>query len=737
MSKTDPSPSDTAAPSARQGHGDALPAEPGARPPRDLDDSWALSASMQVPRLPTEGATETDSSRSDTVFEGPPAAVLTGQPAPPRIPAAAPSGPGTGHEAAASVVARAAALRALGAKTMQGFGPAPINKPQDGPSAPSAPSAWPPGPSGQASQPSPAHPAMTPSLLQEEATHFDSSPAASFEAETVADDERRPLETPRPMPAQAEPPAEAPLYLDDPPDMLRLSTNTSDHAVAPIDPGASAQMPPAAQAASFADASYRESHESGESGESGVSSNSGSGIGGDRGNYRADSEYSSDPSGELPAQDDGSGFSGQEAAFSESGVYPPESGVYPPESGSYSHESGHGHGRDHGHHSAPEAQPPAAQLVAPGGAHRGYGSDSGIVGRADSDWFEASGPQAMADGIHNQPIDHSFDQSYSDPSRLHPRAPNRWIAPLAVFIAVSAVVFAVGYFYYRSQPAQAPLATAPLSAETAQEREAREAAAAAAAGGDGAGGSGGSAATAAGAAAAGATTAAAADAGVVAADLVDVRFDSSPPGAVVMLVDRERGVTSPVGTTPVVAALDPKGAYDAIFTLEGHPTKVVSLDAGKSPRVFAELTGAGAEAAGATAATAAGTGEPKLTGAQGPVAAEDTSSKTGSRLKRPRTPKDRERKNERDPEADEPDEPAAPIEAGAMGRLTVSAKPACEVSINGKAIGRMTPVRDLPLAAGIHKITLTNKELGVNETIAVRVSAGKETKVTQDYTGTP
>ena len=62
----------------------------------------------------------------------------------------------------------------------------------------------------------------------------------------------------------------------------------------------------------------------------------------------------------------------------------------------------------------------------------------------------------------------------------------------------------------------------------------------------------------------------------VAANLVDVRFDSSPTGATVMLVDRGR--SSFLGTTPVSASIDPSRKYDVVFTLDNHPTVLQHLD---------------------------------------------------------------------------------------------------------------------------------------------------------------
>ncbi len=59
-------------------------------------------------------------------------------------------------------------------------------------------------------------------------------------------------------------------------------------------------------------------------------------------------------------------------------------------------------------------------------------------------------------------------------------------------------------------------------------------------------------------------------------DAADVRIDSTPPGATVMLVDG--GKTSFLGTTPIATSLDSSRGYDVVFTLEGRPTKTAHLD---------------------------------------------------------------------------------------------------------------------------------------------------------------
>ena len=65
--------------------------------------------------------------------------------------------------------------------------------------------------------------------------------------------------------------------------------------------------------------------------------------------------------------------------------------------------------------------------------------------------------------------------------------------------------------------------------------------------------------------------------------LVDVRIDSIPSGAEVVLVDRGR--TQLVGNTPIDTALDPSRAYDLVFTAQNLPPHVEHLDPRTTRRV--------------------------------------------------------------------------------------------------------------------------------------------------------
>jgi hypothetical protein len=69
--------------------------------------------------------------------------------------------------------------------------------------------------------------------------------------------------------------------------------------------------------------------------------------------------------------------------------------------------------------------------------------------------------------------------------------------------------------------------------------------------------------------------------------LVDVRINSQPSGATVMLVDR--GKTQLVGNTPISAALDPSREYDLVFSYPGKPTRVEHINVGTTTRVSVTL----------------------------------------------------------------------------------------------------------------------------------------------------
>ncbi len=170
--------------------------------------------------------------------------------------------------------------------------------------------------------------------------------------------------------------------------------------------------------------------------------------------------------------------------------------------------------------------------------------------------------------------------------------------------------------------------------------------------------------------------------------LVDVRLDSKPAGATVMLVDN--GKTSFLGTTPVAASLDPSRSYDVIFTLEGHPTQMQHLDPTKTHHIEIALGKAEHHHHAAAATPAKST----------PIA---------------------------DPFS------AAPAPApAANGTLMVSSKPPCELVIDGKPTGLSTPQKAIPLPAGAHQVTFVNSAENINKTVSVSITASQPTKLIEN-----
>jgi serine/threonine-protein kinase len=75
----------------------------------------------------------------------------------------------------------------------------------------------------------------------------------------------------------------------------------------------------------------------------------------------------------------------------------------------------------------------------------------------------------------------------------------------------------------------------------------------------------------------------------------------------------------------------------------------------------------------------------------------------------------------------------APTPPPTTGELAISSKPPCEVSIDGKPTGRRTPIPALSVEGGIHRVTLDNAQLGIDETVYVQVIPGKQARVVEDY----
>jgi hypothetical protein len=192
--------------------------------------------------------------------------------------------------------------------------------------------------------------------------------------------------------------------------------------------------------------------------------------------------------------------------------------------------------------------------------------------------------------------------------------------------------------------------------------------------------------------------------------LVDVRLDSIPSGATVMLVDHGR--TQLVGNTPISAAFDPAREYDLVFTYPSKPTQIEHLNAGTTHRLSVTFGAAKPDPVAAPPERV----ERVAPAAPAPAAAP--------------APRHVERAAEPTPAARKPPRPAA--DAG-EGTLMISTKPPCEIVIDGRSTGLMTPQRSIPLPVGSHRVTLVNSEKDIKKTVSVQIAANATEKIIEDF----
>jgi hypothetical protein len=195
----------------------------------------------------------------------------------------------------------------------------------------------------------------------------------------------------------------------------------------------------------------------------------------------------------------------------------------------------------------------------------------------------------------------------------------------------------------------------------------------------------------------------------------DVRLDSKPSGATVTLIDGEKRMF--IGTTPIATSVDISRQYDVEFSYSTRPAVVEHLDPRTTTKLAVEIhRGKTAEVAKPVTAIAP-VETPKV---EAPKAA---------------APKVEVAKTEEAPKAEKAvAKPVVPVaaEPSGQGVLMISSKPPCEILIDGKPTGLMTPQRSLPLSAGPHKVTLVNTTEKIKKTLSIQITADQPTKVIQD-----
>jgi hypothetical protein len=218
-------------------------------------------------------------------------------------------------------------------------------------------------------------------------------------------------------------------------------------------------------------------------------------------------------------------------------------------------------------------------------------------------------------------------------------------------------------------------------------------------------------------------------------------FRSDPDGAnVTIIADGER---KSLGPTPATFKLDPRKTYQVLFEKPGYvsanrPVTLSGLERESITVVLEKADGTTPINDGGSAPSGAGT--PPATSP--PPAVLKTPPSAGIPPKTPPTASVTPKTPPLVPKVPpsrpglatgEPTPKSPSPAAGGEGTLQVSAKPPCEIIIDGKATGLSTPQREILLSVGTHRVTLVNQEFGISETFSVDIKADAPAKLVKDF----
>ncbi len=213
----------------------------------------------------------------------------------------------------------------------------------------------------------------------------------------------------------------------------------------------------------------------------------------------------------------------------------------------------------------------------------------------------------------------------------------------------------------------------------------------------------------------------------LAADQVVAHFESTPPGADVVLVSD--GQRTPLGKSPTETKLDPGKRYEVIFERNGYvgQTKPIEFSGRPEESIVAIL---------ARAPSVAHDRAPDRTSSHsgGTRVVDHTPDRTAPRDKVRETKHDTVASNDHggsNPFAEDPGESRPPKKdtPSGTGSLNIGSKPPCKIYIDGKNTGKTTPQRGMSMPAGRHKITLVNNTYNIKETFGVTVKANDSSTV--------
>ncbi|MEO8844015.1 MAG: hypothetical protein ABI591_11240 [Kofleriaceae bacterium] len=215
-----------------------------------------------------------------------------------------------------------------------------------------------------------------------------------------------------------------------------------------------------------------------------------------------------------------------------------------------------------------------------------------------------------------------------------------------------------------------------------------------------------------------------------AAKLVEVRLESTPPGATATLLDTSTGNSTPLGTTPVEASVDPSKNYDVRFELEGRPSQTEHLDPAQSRIEVALVDPTPVVVASAPVVATKGKHHRH----------HATSAKKAATKRVATAPTTHSRAAA--PPAAAHDQVTALASMGGTkdskkasdvpGKLAVTTSVPCAILLDGANTGMTSPAT-FSVAAGHHSIRLIAATQHINKQVGVDVTAKKTTRVNQTF----
>jgi hypothetical protein len=194
--------------------------------------------------------------------------------------------------------------------------------------------------------------------------------------------------------------------------------------------------------------------------------------------------------------------------------------------------------------------------------------------------------------------------------------------------------------------------------------------------------------------------------------LVDVRLDSTPPGATATLLSN--GISTPLGSTPVEASVDPTKSYDVVFAFDGKPSKVEHLDPSTTLHVEVAFEDAAPIVAAAPTKSSKKSRKHHAPAARVSAAAPSHHTKTSTAA---------------------PVAAAAPAAPGdpANGMLSITTNPPAAILIDDQNTGFTSP-HTISVPAGHHNVRLIAATIHVNKLVPVDITAHHTSRISQDFT---